>query len=109
MAYWFASQYVFLRVMNGSSGAGWTCPRASVARDATVCSPGAGFFQSNVHQVQANGVSLWGVSLAGVHGPSSILTSTVRSGVPSLQAAPVSRMLPPSAFTARATTDFRLI
>ncbi len=48
------SQYVCLPARSGSSGAGWTSPFTSVARDVTVCSPGAGVPQSTVQKVQAN-------------------------------------------------------
>jgi hypothetical protein len=37
-----ASQYVCLPASSGSSGAGWTLPSVSVARDVTMCSPEAG-------------------------------------------------------------------
>lgn len=42
----FASQYVFLSLISGSSAAGWMRPSSSVARETRVCSPSAGFFQS---------------------------------------------------------------
>src|SRR5438093_3554600 len=84
-------------------------PARSIARDTTVCSPGAGVLQSNgkkVHAYFADGEQANG---AGSHSPPSILTSTARSGVPSVQAAPLKRTAPSERRTARAMIDFTSI
>jgi hypothetical protein len=47
------SQKVRLPVSQGSSGAGWTWPWVSIARDVTACSPGAGVPQSSDQRRQA--------------------------------------------------------
>ena len=60
-----------------------------MAREVTVCSPGAGVGQSRDQIFQANSASSVGSIVAGCQGPSSICTSTLSIGAP--QAAPVIR------------------
>ena len=68
--------------MIGSSIAGWICPAVSIAREVTVCSPGGGLGQSRDQIFQAySASSLWSM-VAGIHGPSSIFTSTRSIGAP---------------------------
>lgn len=46
------SQKVLLLARKVSSGAGWTLPAASIARERMLCSPEAGVPQSNVQNLQ---------------------------------------------------------
>src|SRR5437588_12961265 len=80
-----------------------------MARETSECSPSEGLVQSNVknvHEYFADGCLS---NRAGIHLPSSIFTSTVRSGVPSVQAAPFNRTLPSDRRTARAMIDLTSI
>src|SRR3954447_12642985 len=72
------SQYVFFVAIEGSSIAGWTLPPASIARDVTVCSPGAGD-QSKCQARHAKS-DLLSSSVAFIQDPLSILTSTAAIG-----------------------------
>ena len=81
-----ASQYVFFRAMLQSSGAGWTAPAVSTAREVMRCSPADGRGQSRCQNFQANSCSRPSAMVAGVHAPSSMRTSTRATGAP--QAAP---------------------
>jgi hypothetical protein len=78
-----------LLAIKGSSGAGWTFPSASMARDVTVCSPEAGFGQSRVQIVQAWAAPLPSPRVAAIQGPPSTRASTRAIGAP--QAAPTTR------------------
>ncbi len=88
------SQNVTLLARYGSSGAGWTLPSTSYARDLIACSPAAGFPQCSVQNLQANLRARllgdgWRKSRASLQGPSSTWTSTALIGAP--QAAPMIR------------------
>src|SRR5688572_26358406 len=66
---------------------GWVRPRRSVAREATVCEPAGSASTSSDQKVQAYGFRC-ASSRAARHGPPSTWTSTLSSGVPSVNATP---------------------
>src|SRR2546429_6243545 len=80
-----------------------------MARETTECSPSGGLVQSKVKKLHEYLADDCLSKRAGIHLPSSIFTSTVRSGVPSVQAAPLNRTLPSGRRTARAMIDFTSI